>query len=75
MALARTLHGNLNSVVDRLSDRVTGLLKKQESEFLKAYRSHMYGLQKELAALRQKAEDSSQHLARDERIKQLEGEH
>jgi hypothetical protein len=53
---------------------MASVLKKQESEFLRAYRAHMYNVQKELAMLRAKADDAAVQLAKNDRIRQLEAE-
>jgi len=42
MERVKQLHGQLTSVVGTLNDKVSAVLKKQESEFLRAYRAHMY---------------------------------
>ncbi len=73
MDRVRTLHTQLTSVVGALNDKVSTILKKQESEFLRAYRAHMYSVQKELAQLRAKADDAALQLAKNEKIRQLEG--
>ena len=73
MDRVRTLHTQLTSVVSTLNDKVSSVLKKQESEFLRAYRAHMYSVQKELAQLRAKADDAALQLAKNEKIRQLEG--
>lgn len=54
--------------------QMSSVLKKQETEFLRAYRAHMYSVQKELAQLRAKADDAAVQLAKNERIRQLEAE-
>jgi hypothetical protein len=74
MQRVRQLHGQLTSVVATLNDKVSSVLKKQESEFLRAYRTHMYTVQKELATLRQKSDDAALQLQKNERIKHLESE-
>lgn len=74
MDRVRQLHGQLTNVVGALNDKVSTILKKQESEFLRAYRAHMYSVQRELAQLRQKADDAALQLAKNEKIRQLEGE-
>ena len=56
------------------SPQMSSVLKKQETEFLRAYRAHMYSVQKELAQLRAKADDAAVQLAKNERIRQLEAE-
>jgi len=48
MSRVSDLHEQLTGVVGTLSDKVAEVLKKQEDEFLSAYRAHMYNVQKEL---------------------------
>lgn len=68
------LHAQLNGVVGTLNEKVAAVLQKQEKEFLRAYRSHMYTIQKELQALRAKADDAAIQLAKNEKIRALEAE-
>lgn len=68
------MHGKLSDVVGSLSDKVSGVLKKQEDEFLAAYRSHMFNVQRELQELRAKVNDSELQLKRDSKIRKLEEE-
>ena len=74
LARARALHAQLNGVVATLNTKVGEVLAKQEREFLRAYRSHMYGLQRELQALRAKADDAALQVAKSEKIRSLEAE-
>ncbi|RYE81873.1 MAG: hypothetical protein EOO65_06230, partial [Methanosarcinales archaeon] len=71
MDRVKQLHAQLATVVSTLNDKVSSVLKKQESEFLRAYRAHMYNVQKELAQLRAKADDAALQLAKNEKIRQL----
>ena len=73
MERVRQLHTQLNSVVGTLNDKVSTILKKQESEFLRAYRAHMYSVQKELATWKAKANDAELQLMKNAKIRQLEG--
>jgi len=65
------LHDKLNLVAGSLSLKVGDVLKKQENEFLAAYRAHMYNVQKELQDLRNKVENAEFELQKDEKIKSL----
>lgn len=51
---------------------MSGVLAKQESEFLAAYRAHMHNVQKDLAGLRQKVVDAENALQKNEKVKRLE---
>ena len=66
------LHGKLTGVVDTLSTKVSGVLQKQEKEFLQAYRSHMYNVQKELQQLRSRLDDAEMSLKKNDKIRKLE---
>jgi hypothetical protein len=65
------LHGQLTGVVGSLSGKVAELLKKQEEEFLAAYRAHVFNVQKELQDLRAKVRNAELALQRDKTIRQL----
>lgn len=71
MGRVEELHHQLSHVVGSLSEKVSDVLKKQETEFLSAYRAHMYNVQKELQELRTKVQNAELELQRDEKIKQL----
>ena len=66
------LHGKLTGVVDTLSSKVSGVLQKQEKEFLQAYRAHMYNVQKELQQLRARLDDAEMSLKKNDKIRKLE---
>jgi hypothetical protein len=51
---------------------MSGVLAKQETEFLAAYRAHMYNVQKDLAALRQKVIEAENALQKNEKVQKLE---
>lgn len=65
------LTNNVLGVVDTLNDQISGVLAKQEKEFLRAYRAHMYTVQRELQSLRAKADEAALQMQRDERMKAL----
>lgn len=71
MDRVQDLHGQLSGVVGALSTKVAGVLKKQETEFLSAYRAHMYNVQRELQELRTKVKNAELQLQRDAKIKEL----
>lgn len=73
MNRVKALHSQLAAVVGTLNEKVSGVLQSQESQFLRAYRTSMFAVQKELATLRQKSDDAALQLQKNERIKQLEG--
>ena len=70
----KDLHGKLSHVVGSLRDKMQTVLRKQEGEFLAAYRSHMYNIQKELQDLRAKVDEEELQLKKDSVIQQLQGE-
>ena len=74
MKRVKELHGKLRRVVSTLSDKVSGVLMKQEREFLAAYRAHMYNVQKELQELRAKVDEEELALKKHEKIRKLEEE-
>ena len=74
MSKVQELHRQIGSVVGNLNEKISNVLKKQEEEFLAAYRAHMFNVQKELQALRAKLSDSEVKLNRDEKLRKLEEE-
>ena len=54
--------------------RVEKLLEDHENDFFLAYKTHMYSVQKEFKALKQKADIEEAKTRRDTRIKSLEKE-
>jgi hypothetical protein len=72
MKRVMSLHGKLTGVVDTLSAKVSGVLQKQEKEFLQAYRAHMYNVQKELQQLRSRLDDAEMSLKKNDKIRKLE---
>ena len=71
MARVRDLYDQLNSSTSLVQASVSSVLKRQEIEFLKAFRSHMYVVQKEIQSLRAKADDAAARNARDEQMRAL----
>lgn len=68
------LKGQLMHVVNTLNEKVGGVLEKQEKDFLSAYRAHMFQVQKELQALRAKANEAELAMKKNEKIRSLEEE-
>ena len=64
----------MNESVEGLGLNVKKLLRKQEKDFLAAYRAHMYKVQKELQDLRAKVDESELALKKNDKIQQLEKE-
>jgi hypothetical protein len=52
MARVREEHSHLQAVLGTLNQKISGVLSKQEGDFIAAYRAHMYTVQKELQTLR-----------------------
>lgn len=59
-------------MVSQLSEKVTGVLAKQESEFMGAYRAHMFNVQKELQQLRARVDEAELAMKKNDRIRELE---
>ena len=64
----------VHDVISQIGSKVSGVLAKQENEFLGAYRAHMYNVQKELQALRAELVEKENALANNEQMKKLEEE-
>lgn len=67
-------YAKLNEVVDQLGVKVSGVLAKQENEFLGAYRAHMYNVQRDLQALRAEVVEKENALTNNEQMQKLEEE-
>ena len=60
--------------MQNLSDKLGMVLKKQEKDFLSAYRAHMYNVQKELQNLRSKVDEAELAMKKDAKIVGLQKE-
>ena len=67
-------YGDLNGMVGVLSEKVSGVLQKQERDFLAAYRAHNYNVQKELQDLRNKVQEAENSLQKNDKVHKLEEE-
>ncbi|CAM9827784.1 unnamed protein product, partial [Phaeothamnion confervicola] len=74
MPRLREEHSRLQEVVKSLNQKIGGVMAKQESDFLAAYRAHMYTVQKELQALRQRVVDAESALQQNDKVQRLEDE-
>ena len=70
----QNLHGKVTHIVQNLSDKLGMVLKKQEKDFLSAYRAHMYNVQKELQNLRSKVDEAELAMKKDAKIVGLQKE-
>ena len=68
-------YAKLNDVVDQLGMKVSGVLAKQENEFLGAYRAHMYNVQRELQGLKAEVLEKENALTNNEQMQKLEEEY
>jgi hypothetical protein len=57
---------------ENLNSRIGGIMAFQEQEFLRAYRGHIYAVQKDLVALKAAASTAALTLARDAKVKEVE---
>ena len=70
----KNLHGKVSHLVDNLAGKLGLVLRKQEKDFLSAYRAHMYNVQKELQELRSKVDESELELRKNQKIVALQKE-
>jgi hypothetical protein len=70
----KNLHGKVSHLVDNLAGKLGLVLRKQEKDFLAAYRAHMYNVQKELQGLRAKVDESELELRKNQKIVALQKE-
>lgn len=68
------LHDDLKHLAETLDHKVSAMLKEHEKDFFLAYKTHMYGVQKEFKALKQKADEEETKTRRDTKIQSLEKE-
>ncbi|CAG9324517.1 unnamed protein product [Blepharisma stoltei] len=68
------LYSDLNSCVMSLDQKVGGVLKKHELEFLNEYKERMYRIQKEMRILKEKANEAESQRRKVEKIQSLEKE-
>jgi len=66
--------GDLTNLANSLDVRMEALLREHEQDFFLAYKTHMYTVQKDIKALRHKAEQEEAKTREDTKIKALEGE-
>merc|ERR1719447_2553813 len=57
-----------------MDKKVQEMLREHEQDFFLAYKTHMYGLQKEFKALKNKANEEDTKTRRDSKIQSLERE-
>jgi len=67
-------HEKLKKLADNMDVKVHDMLKEHEADFFLAYKTHMYGLQKEFKALKAKADAEDAKTRRDSTIQNLERE-
>jgi hypothetical protein len=68
------LYCQLQSNIAVLDQRVGDILTKHEAEFISVYRNHMFIVQKEMRALKHKADDEENRRKKDEMVVKLETE-
>ncbi|CBZ50443.1 putative myosin heavy chain [Neospora caninum Liverpool] len=64
----------IHGLLDTLDQRVDKLMGDHERDFLLAYRTHMYTIQKQMDYFKQKADEEQTKLLRDVKIRTLEKE-
>jgi hypothetical protein len=67
-------HKELTDLALTLDQRMEKLLAEHEKDFFLAYKTHMYGVQKEIKTLRAKADHEDAKTREDTKIRALEGE-
>lgn len=74
MTLVKKSYGNLQHAISEMGDKVSGVLAKQEGEFLSAYRAHMRNVQTDFRSLREELDEKDRSIANNEKVLQLEKE-
>mmetsp|Transcript_81336 Transcript_81336/g.149084 ORF Transcript_81336/g.149084 Transcript_81336/m.149084 type:complete len:450 (-) Transcript_81336:33-1382(-) len=67
-------HKDLTDLALTLDQRMEALLMEHEKDFFLAYKTHMYGVQKDIKTLRMKADHEDAKTREDTKIRALEGE-
>lgn len=67
-------HDELKKLAENMDKKVHDMLREHEQDFFLAYKTHMYGLQKEFKALKAKADEEDTKTRRDLKIQSLERE-
>jgi len=67
-------HQELTNLAMTLDQRMEKLLAEHEKDFFLAYKTHMYGVQRDIKALRMKADHEDAKTREDTKIRALEGE-
>ncbi|KAF4656390.1 hypothetical protein FOL47_009015 [Perkinsus chesapeaki] len=68
------LFEQLNTLASTLPERVVQLLEQHEHDFMLAYKTHMYTVQKQFRELKGKADKEDERVRRDNRVQELEKE-
>jgi len=67
-------HSELTNLAQSLDQRMQRLLMEHEKDFFLAYKTHMYGVQRDIKTLRMKADHEDAKTREDTKIKALESE-
>jgi len=67
-------HDELTNFAQTMEQRMGKLLAEHEKDFFLAYKTHMYGVQKDIKTLRMKADAEDAKTREDTKIRALEGE-
>lgn len=67
-------HQELTNLALTLDQRMEALLMEHEKDFFLAYKTHMYGVQRDIKTLRMKADHEDAKTREDTKIRALEGE-
>lgn len=65
----RALHAQVTAAAAALDAKTTAALQRQEADFLRAFRAHMYAVTRELAGLRARADETTAKSARDDALR------
>jgi len=74
MDLVHEQYSKLQSAINELGEKVTGVLTKQENDFLGAYRTHMRNVQNDFNEIRLEVEEKERAIENNVKVKELEKE-
>ena len=74
MQLVKENYAALQASISELGSKVSGVLQKQETEFLMAYKAHMRNVQKDFETLKEEIDEREKAIESNVLVKQIEKE-
>lgn len=74
MQLVKDNYATLQASISELGNKVSGVLQKQETEFVMAYKTHMRNVQKDFETLKEEIDEREKAIENNVLVKQIEKE-